>query len=212
MIRTLYAAGSLDALRVVLAERTGADEGELDVVVLPSAAAFTGAPEACVAIAEVCNEFAVRVEALMVTDRASTSEPYFAQRLRQADLVVLADGSSLHARTTWRNSPIGDALKEARNLVAIGSVASVLAEVMIDPRGGAPTIGLGLFEGVTFTVPASDDQLARTRLLVDPTMALVVLGPHGVVAHDEHWRVMCADGVVVTRGREPGELRLGDRH
>lgn len=212
MIRTFYAVGSLDALRVILAERTSADEGELDVVVLPSAAAFTGAPEACVAIAEVCNGFAVRVEALMVTDRASTNEPYFAERLRHADLVVLADGSSLHARMTWRNSPIGEALKGARNLAAIGSVASVLGEVMIDPRGGAPTIGLGLFDGVAFTEPASDDQLARTRLLVDPAMALVVLGPHGVVAHDEQWRVLCADGVVVTRGQLPGALDLGDRH
>jgi len=212
MIRTFYAVGSLAALSVVLAERTSVDEGELDVVVLPSAAAFTGAPEACVAIAEACNEFAVRVEALMVTDRASTNEPYFAQRLRQADLVVLADGSSLHARMTWRNSPIGEALKEARNLAAIGSVASVLGEVMIDPRGGAPTIGLGLFDGVAFTQPASDDQLVRTRSLVEPTMALVVLGPHGVVAHDERWRVLCADGVVVTRGQQPSELDLGDRY
>ena len=197
---------------MVLAERTSADEGELDVVVLPSAAAFTGVPEACVAIAEVCNEFAVRVEALMVTDRASTNEPYFAQRLRQADLVVLADGSSLHARTTWRNSPVGDALKQARNLAALGSVASVLGEVMIDPRGGAPTIGLGLFDDVMFTQPASDEQLVRTRSLVDPALALVVLGPRGVIAHDERWRVVCADGVVVTRGQELSELGLGDRH
>lgn len=206
MIRTFYAVGSLDALRVVLTERTRADEGELDIVVVPTAAAFTGAPEACVTIAAVCNEFAARVEALMITDRSSTNEPYFADRLRQADLVVLADGSSLHARTTWRNSPIGDALKEARNLVAIGSVASVLGEVMIDPRGGAPTIGLGLFDDVAFTDPASEDRLVRTRSLVDPAMALVVLGPLGVVTRAEQWRVVCDEGVEVTRGQTVVEL------
>ena len=206
MVRTFYAVGSLDALAVVLEERTRVDEGELDVVIVASAAAFTGAPEACVAIAEVSNGFAVRVEALMVTDRTSTSEPYFSERLRQADLVILADGSALHARMMWRNSPIGDALKEARNLVAIGSVSSVLGEVMIDPRGGAPTIGLGLFEGVAFTEPASDERLVRTRSLVEPTLALVVLGPLGVVVHDERWRVVCADGVVVTRGQALSEF------
>lgn len=205
MISTFYAAGSLEALRVVLRDCSTARDGELDVVIVPSAAAFIGAPEACVAIAEVCNEFDARVEALMVTDRSSTNEPYFSERVRAADVVVLADGSPLHARMTWRSSLVGDALSEATTVVAIGSVASVLGEVMIDPRGGAPTIGLGLFDGVTFSVGASEEQLARTRSLLEPTTALVILGPLGVVVHDETWRVL-SDDVVVTRGQSVGEL------
>ncbi|MHB1251488.1 MAG: hypothetical protein ACYC0I_05085 [Acidimicrobiales bacterium] len=205
MVSTFYAAGSLDALRVVLRECSGTREGEMDVVIVPSAAAFIGAPEACVAIAEVCNEFDARVEALMVTDRSSTNEPYFAERVRGADVVVLADGSPLHARMTWRASLVGNALNEATTVVAIGSVASVLGEVMIDPRGGAPTLGLGFFSGVAFSAAASDEQLARTRSLVEPTTALVVLGPLGVVVHDESWRVL-NDDVVVTRGQSVGEL------
>ena len=211
MISTFYAVGSLDALRVVLGERCAAHSGQLDVVIVPSAASFTGAPEACVAIAELCNEFDVRVEALMVTDRTSTNEPYFEQRIRAADLVILANGSALHARLTWRNSLVGDALKDAKVVAAIGSVASVVAEVMIDPRGGAPTTGLGLFDGVAFCEPASDEQLARTRALIEPTMALVVLGALAVVVHDETWRVV-VDDVVVTRGQTPSSLSLGDRH
>ena len=35
----------------------------------------------------------------MITDRSSSDEPYFAQRIRGADLVVLADGSPLHAKS-----------------------------------------------------------------------------------------------------------------
>ncbi len=206
MNQCIYAVGSLHALRGVIEEQRRANERELDVVIVPSAAAFTGAPEACVAIAEACNEFDVRVEALMVTDRSSASEPYFEQRLRDADLVVLADGSALHARLTWRNSPVGAGLKDAKNVVAIGSVASVLGDVMIDPRGGAPTIGLGLFKGVTFSVPASSEQLFRTRSLLEPATALVVLGELGVVRYDSTWQIVCADGVEVTRGHDPGEL------
>jgi cyanophycinase len=209
MISTFYAVGSLDALRVALHEWCDARTDQLDVVIVPSAAAFTGAPEACVAIAEVCNEFDVRVEALMVTDRSSTNEPYFEQRVRAADLVILADGSALHARLTWRNSLVGDALKDAKVVVAMGSVASVMGEVMIDPRGGAPTIGLGLFDGVAFCAPASDEQLTRTRSLIEPTTALVVLGALAVVVHDETWRVV-GDDVVVTRGQTPSTLGLGD--
>lgn len=205
MNSTFFAAGSLDGLRVALRECTGRQDGQLDVVIVPSAAAFTGAPEACVAIAQVCNEFDVRVEALMITDRVSTSEPYFIERVRAADVVVLADGSPLHARMTWRNSLVGDALKAAKTVVAIGAVASVMSEVMIDPRGGAPTIGLGLFGDVAFTEPASEERLARTRTLIDPSLALVVLGADALVVHDGAWRVLCGE-IVVTRGERVSDL------
>jgi len=181
--------------------------GEADVVVLPTAAAFVGAAEASVAVARVCEGFDARVEALMVGDRASANEPYFAQRISEADLVVLCDGSALHARTVWRHSPVGEALAAARSIAAVGSVASVLAGVMIDPRGGAPTTGLGLIEGVAFSPPSSDDQLARTRKLVAKEIALVVLGPRGVLRHaDGEWTVLEGDDVVVTRGEDVAVL------
>jgi len=89
--------------------------------------------------------------------------------------------------------------------VAIGAVASVLGEVMIDPRGGAPTTGLGYRRGAALSLPASDEQMARTRTLLRD-VALVAIGPSGVVHHDgEQWRVLCGD-VVVTRGPDVIEL------
>jgi hypothetical protein len=115
---------------------------------------------------------------------------------------VLCDGSALHARSVWRATPISEAFGDAKRLVAIGSVASVLGEVMIDPRGGAPTIGLDLFRGVVVTTPASEEQLTRTRTLVTSEVALVVLNSHGVVSFDgTTWRVI-NDDVVVTRGHD----------
>jgi len=80
----------------------------------------------------------------MVVDRVSAGENHFATRIVEASLVVLCDGSALHARSVWRDTPVGEALARARSLVAVGASASVLGEVMIDPRGGAPTTGLGL--------------------------------------------------------------------
>jgi hypothetical protein len=198
------AVGSLDALRDALVNGVlGPFATNADVVVLPTAAAFVGAAQAAVTTAEVFDGFDVRVEALMVTDRASGLEPYFVERLADADLVVLCDGSPLHARMVWRNSPVGEAINLSHSIVAIGAATSVLGEVMIDPRGGAPMIGLGYRRGVAFCAPASEDQMVRTRSLLATDVALVVLGPRGILrCRDDEWRVVRSADVVVTRGSQ----------
>ncbi|HUV58288.1 MAG TPA: hypothetical protein VMV96_05755 [Acidimicrobiales bacterium] len=195
--------GSLGALRAGLDDQLLGDIGPgADVVVLPTAAAFTGAAEAALAVAGALEGTGASVEALMVTDRASADEPHFVERLGQADLVVLCDGSPLHARTVWRATPVGEALSGARRLAAVGSVASVLGVIMIDPRGGAPTTGLGYRPGLVVCVGEGEDQLTRTRSLLAADETLVVLGPSGVLAHDgTAWHVI-VDDVEVTRGHQ----------
>ena len=138
----------------------------------------------------------------MANDRTGASAPYVVQRLAQADLVILCDGSGLHARSVWRATPLGDAINASATLVAIGSVATILGEVMIDPRGGAPMTGLGYRPGVALCTPSSEEQLTRTRSLLGADVPLVLLGPAGVVRHDgSEWRVVSGD-VVVTRGHD----------
>ena len=195
------AVGSLDALRAMVSSATLVVAPSADVVVVPTAAAFTGAAEAALVLARALEGLDARVEALMVTDRAASDEPYFVSRLADADLVVLGDGSALHARSVWRHSRVGEAINAATRLVAVGSVASVLGEVMIDPRGGAPTTGLNYRAGVALCAPASLEQLGRTRLLLGDDVTLVVLGSSGVLEWREGtWRVVCARDVEVTRG------------
>ncbi|HSN02064.1 MAG TPA: hypothetical protein VLS91_01135 [Acidimicrobiales bacterium] len=197
---TLY-CGSLAAFANALDDDTlvGLASGA-DVVVVPTAAAFTGALAAALLIAHVLEDRCA-IETLMAIDRAGCAEAYFARRIGEADLVVLADGSALHARTTWRETPVGEALRGARRLVAIGSVAGALGEIMIDPRGGAPTTGLGYRPGLVATTPASAEQLERTRQLLGEDHVLAVLTPTGVLAGiDGAWRIARGE-VTVTRGR-----------
>jgi len=200
MKTTTLVVGSLEALREVLASgglvtlASGAD-----VVIVPTAAAFTGITEAAIELSTVFDDIDVKVEALMIAERASCAEPYFAQRIGQADLVVLGDGSALHAMSVWRGTPVGDAIRDTHQLIAVGSCASVLGEVMIDPRGGAPTTGLGYREGLAIGVQASDDQLARTRALLGDEVTLAVLGPRGVVHFDGTKWSKASDDVIVTR-------------
>jgi len=89
-------------------------------------------------------------------------------------------------------NPVGEALRDAPLVVTIGSVTSVLFETMIDPRGGAPTTGLGYREGLVVTTSASEEQLSRTRTLLGDDAVLAVLGDSGfcrgrrAMARD-HW-------------------------
>ena len=201
MHTSTLAVGSLGALRAAVTSATLGAPPNADVVVVPTAAAFTGAAEAALALARALEGLDARVEALMVTDRAAADETYFVSRLTDADLVVLGDGSALHARSVWRHSRVGDAINAATHLVAVGSVASVLGEVMIDPRGGAPTTGLNYRAGIALCSPASLEQLGRTRSLLGGDVTLVVLGARGVLEWREGaWRVVCGDDVEVTRG------------
>ncbi len=142
----------------------------------------------------------------MLTDRSSGDEPMFARRVADADVVVLSGGSALHARSVWLDTPVGEAIRNAETLIAVGSAASVLGDTMIDPRGGAPTSGLGYRSGLVITGPENVEQLARTRALLGEREILAVLGPSGVLHHDgASWRRVSGD-VLATRGEKSVEL------
>jgi hypothetical protein len=201
------AFGSLAALGDTLARgELLVVTSETDVVIVPTAAAFIGATEAAIELSMNFEMTGARVEALMHLDRSSRDEPYFAQRAREADIVVLSDGSPLHAKSVWHQTPIGEAIRDASLVVSIGSVSSVLFDTMIDPRGGAPTTGLGYREGLVVTTSASEEQLARTRTLLGDDAVLAVLGPSGVLHGDDaRWRAVTGD-VTTTRGHDEVEL------
>jgi cyanophycinase len=204
--RTTLAAGSLSAALAVLTSSEVTLPHDADIVVVTTAAAFTGATHAAVAVAGAFAELDARVEGVMVFDRASSAEPYFAQRIADADVVVLTDGSPLHARAVWRDTPVGAAIDGAALIVAIGSVATVLGDVMIDPRGGAPTVGLGYRSGVVVGFPAPSAQLARTRDLLGADETFVVVESEGaVLGVGGEWRIV-RPGVVATRGALVVEL------
>lgn len=207
MSSSTFAVGSLEGLAALFADRSLLRVAvDADVVIVPTAAAFTGITESAVVIADVLDGYGFRVEALMAGDRIALSDPYFPRRIAEADVVILGDGSALHARAVWRDSDVGRAIEASTSLIAIGSVATVLGDVMIDPRGGAPTTGLGYRSGAALCRLASDEQMARTRSLLARDVALVTLGETGIVHHDDNgWRVVAGD-VVVTRGQDDATL------
>jgi cyanophycinase len=122
--------------------------GATEVVVLPTASAFER-PEKVVARAEAWfSKFGVAVRPIMVLNRRDAQDDANVKALKGADFVYLSDGSPLHLRSVLKDSSLLAVLVAAyRNgavLAASGAGATVLGDPMVDPRGGAYTVGLGV--------------------------------------------------------------------
>ena len=187
--------GSLDALRS--ASVTDALSASR-VCVLATAAAFSGP---AVAISEVISEPVWNdavVTSVLALDRRSANDVGVVAEVGDADLVVLVDGAALHARSVWRGSALGEVLAVSR-LLAVGSVGSVLGATMIDPRGGAPTTGMGLCDDVVLSAPAGREQTVRTQELLGSRYTLVELGARSVLTYARAWSILVSDDLVITR-------------
>jgi cyanophycinase len=125
-----------------------AASGGTDIVVLPTAAAYQHPERVVLRAAEWFEDLGGQVEGLMVLDRASAEDPGMAAVVRGARFIYLAGGSPLHLKSVLKDSATFDALRAAwaDGAVVAGSAAGamVLTDPMVDPRGGALTVGLGL--------------------------------------------------------------------
>ena len=152
-----------------------------EVVVLPTASAYEH-PDRLVDGAEKWfGTLGVTVKALMVLSRPDASATENVDAVRAARFVYLAGASPMHLRSVLKDSPLWDALVEAWNggaaLAGSSAGAMVLCDPMVDQRGGAFTLGLGLLSGMT-VVPHhdtwSEEKVHRTQQLAPK--GLVVAG------------------------------------
>jgi cyanophycinase len=137
-----------------------AASGGTDVVVLPTAAAYERPERRVMAAAEWFAPLGAAVEGLMVLGRADAEDDGAAEVVRRARFVYLSGGSALHLRSVLKDSKVFEALREAWESGAVvagsGGAAMALSDPMVDPRGGALTVGLGLVTGVA-VVPRLGD-------------------------------------------------------
>ena len=187
-----------DELDRRLLSEAGADR----VVVLPTADAFER-PEVLVSAALAWAErLGVTVEALMVMSRPEAMGEGAADVVRSARAVWLVGDNPIHLRSVVKDTPIWDALHDVLRsggvVVGCAASASALCDPMLDPRGGALALGLGLLSGMT-VVPQSEtlthDRQARVRRLTDVPLVFLPstssllrtdagwesVGPHEVV-------------------------------
>jgi cyanophycinase len=159
-----------------LLQAAGADR----VVVLPTADAFEH-PERLVAAAMNWGErLSVEVEALMVLRRGEAMEQGAANVVRGARAVWFVGDQPLHLKSVLKDTPLFDALRDVlRNggvVVANAGSAAAMCDPMVDPRGGAFTLGLGLVAGLALVTEAekmSPERLHRTRALANTAVGVL---------------------------------------
>ena len=124
--------------------------GGSDVLVLPTAAAYEHPDKAVEFAGAWFAGLGGTVRGLMVLGRADAEDPENAAVVRSARFVYLGGGSPMHLRSVLKASKVWEALLEAwrDGAVVAGSSAGamVLTDPMVDPRGGALTVGLGMVE------------------------------------------------------------------
>ncbi len=187
-----------------LLELAGTDE----VLVLPTAAAFEQPGRAVAQATAYFKGLGAQVTELAVLNRRDADADANISAVRVARFVYLADGSPLHLRSVLKGSAFYDAMVYAYGrgavIAASGASATVLGDPMVDPRGGAYTVGLGLVPGLAIFPyhgraaehlrERSIDLLAKDAVLVgvDEQTAIIRSGAGP-------WEVMGAGGATVYR-------------
>jgi len=190
---------------------SGADE----VLVLPTAAAYEHPQRAVDRAVAWFAALGGRVRGLMVLSRADAEDESNARAVRDARFVYLSDGSPMHVRSVLKQSKVWHALDQAWEHGAVvagsGAGAMILGDPMIDPRGGAFTIGLGLIELVAVLPAASTwstERLRRTISLAPASVALVAIDEATAVVRDPKgtWTSAGAGAVEVHVGAALADL------
>lgn len=186
-----------------------------EALVLPTAAAYEH-PERVVANAEQrLGRLGARVRGLMVLRRPDALDEANADAVRASRLVYLAGGSPLHLRSVLKGSAVWEALVGAwrAGAAVAGSSAGamVLTDPMVDPRGGAFTVGLALVEQLA-VIPElgdwSEEKIHRTLALAPSGLAVAGIDRATALVRDPDgtWRVAGAAGVRVFRDGAVSDL------
>lgn len=192
-----------------------AASGGAEVVVLPTAAAYEQPGRAVEAATRWFAHLGATVRGLMVLGRADAEDPATAAVAREARFVYLGGGSPLHLRSVLKDTAVWQAVVQAweDGAVLAGSSAGamVLCDPMVDPRGGALTLGLGLVEQVA-VLPHFDgwtsERVRRTAELATAGLALVGIEERTALLRDPDgsWRAAGAGSVSVLVDRHPADL------
>jgi cyanophycinase len=122
--------------------------GGHEVVVLPTAAAYERPDKAVERATAWFDGLGAGVRPVMVLNRRDAEDDANVKAVKGAAFVYVADGSPLHLRSVLKESSLLAVLVAGyRNggvLAASGAGATVLGDPMVDPRGGAYTVGLGV--------------------------------------------------------------------
>ena len=119
-------------------------------------------------------------------------------------MYVVGD-SPIHLRTTLQATVVYEAIEQQLEngiVVAVAGSAAALCDPMVDPRGGAFTLGLGLVESIAVITESetwSHDRLQRCLQLANTTVVQLPTGS-ALLCVQGKWNV---DGPAIVQGVLP---------
>lgn len=189
--------------------------GGREVLVLPTAAAYEHPDRIVEAAERWFGELGGSVRALRVLTRPDAIDEANTAPIRDASFIYLSKGSPMHLRSVLKDSPVWEALVEAWQRGAVlagsGSGGMVLCDPMVDPRGGAITLGLGLIAPMA-VIPHhdtwSEEKERRTLHIAPKGIPVVGIDERTALIRDPggSWRAGGAGEVAVFVDAEPSDL------
>ena len=191
-----------------------AASGASEVLVLPTAAAYEHPEMAVDTATRWFSGLGAAARGLEVLRRPDATEEVNIAAVREARFIYIGGGSSLHLRSVLKDSPMWEAMRHAwdggATLAGSSAGAMVLCDPMVDPRGGALTLGLGLIEQVAIIPHAntwSVDKARRTFDLATGGLSVVGIDERTALLRDPDgsWRAAGPGHVAVWKdGHEVG--------
>ena len=180
--------------------------GGREVLVLPTAAAYEHPDRAIESAERWFDDLDATVRPLRVLTRRDAVDDANVGPLADAAFIYLSGGSPMHLRSVLKDSPVWDALVAAWQggavLAGSGSGAMVLCDPMVDPRGGALTLGLGLL-GPLAIIPHhdtwSEDKAKRTLRIAPDGLPIAGVDARTALIRDPDgaWRTAGAGSVAI---------------
>jgi cyanophycinase len=176
------------------------------VVVLPTAAAYEHPQRAIDVATAWFAGFGATVRPLMVLRRQDAFDEPAAATTRAARFLYLGGGSPMHLRSVLKETPVWSALVEAwaagATVAGSSAGAMVLGDPMVDPRGGALTLGLGLVRQLAILPHYdtwSEEKAKRTVELATGHLRIAALDERTALIRDPDgsWRTAGAGGVTL---------------
>lgn len=175
--------------------------GGSDVLVVPTAAAYEHPARAVATASAWFQGLGATVTELPVLRRPDAELPANVELVQAASFIYFAGGSPMHLRSVLKDTTLWQAVVKAWDdgaVVAASSAgAMVITDPMVDPRGGAYSLGLGLLEQVA-VIPHVDtwsrEKVLRTLHLASAGVKVVGIEERtaAIRGRDGAWR---AEGV-----------------
>ena len=165
------------------------------IVVLPTAAAYE-MPDQMLAIAATClRGLGATVTPCRALTKSDAHDEHHVAAVRAASVVYFTSGSAMHVRTMLKGTPLWDAVltawRSGTALIGSGGGAMAFADPMIDPRGGAYTLGLGVIEGIAVLTEAdqwTEERRRRVMRMADANTVVAMISTGAALLHtSEGW-------------------------